>query len=402
MTRAEALAVLDRGAARVLGLPDWLLRPEALLRAVGGPALLMAHDAETPLRILLDDYRRHANLTLVGSIAARIDLTRLLRNLGALSAYQARHPAVLDQPIERPIFITGMPRSGTTSLHKLLAEDPANRLPAVWETMFPLPRGADDPPARRIAAVTRQLATFARMAPDFRAMHPMEATGPQECIEIFAHVFRSFRFELTHNMPDYRRWMRSADHRPAYCFHRAFLQHLQYGDGVPRRWVLKAPDHVFTLEALAAVYPDARIVMLHRDPLEVLASIAGLTAILQRPFAARRDPALIGRDVLGDWLDGAAAMLRAEETQLFPPERILHLRFREFVAAPMASVARLYNHFGLPLDVTARQRMEQRVAALPSGGYGGMKHALADYGIDAEAARRSFAAYTSHFGVATE
>ncbi|MBY0333207.1 MAG: sulfotransferase, partial [Acetobacteraceae bacterium] len=387
--------------ARVLGLPARLLRADALLRGVGGPALLAPYGAEAPLRVLIEDYHRQASLTLVGSIAARFDLQRLLRNLAALAEREARHPDLPALPIERPIFITGMPRSGTTFLHKLLAEDPANRFPAVWETMFPLPRGADDPPARRIATVTRQLAAFARMAPGFRAMHPIEATSPQECIEITAHVFRSFRFELTHHMPGYRRWMRAADHVPAYRFHRRFLQHLQYTDGAPRRWVVKAPDHVFTLDALAAVYPDARIVMLHRDPLEVLASTAGLTAILQRPFAAPRDPALIGRDVLGDWRDGAAAMLRAEERRLFPPDRILHLRFRDFIAAPVAGVARVYAHFNLPLGAEVRQRMERRVAALPRGGYGGLTHALARYGIDAEAARQDFTAYAARFGVAT-
>jgi hypothetical protein len=391
--------MLDRLAGRLPGLQALLLRPEAVIRRAGGPALLAPHDAEAPLRLLLEEYRRHAGLTLVGTIAARFDTLRLLRNLAGLAAREAREPAIRGEPVERPIFITGMPRSGTTFLHKLLAEDPENRFPAVWETVFPLPRGRDDPPARRITAVGRQLAAFERMAPGFRAVHPIDADSPQECSEISAHVFRSYRFETMHAVPGYRAWLRGADHGPGYRFHRRFLQHLQHSDGRPRRWVLKCPDHVFTLGALATEYPDARVVFLHRNPLEVLASVAGLTAILRRPFAARIDPAAIGRQVLEDWIAGAEAMVQAETERLFPAEQVLHLRFADLTAAPMATIELLYRRFGLPLGTEARARMERRVAELPRGGYGGVTHALADYGVDAAATRPRFAAYAEQFGL---
>ena len=154
--------------------------------------------------------------------------------------------------------------------------------------------------------------------------------------------------------------------------------------------MLKCPDHVFTLEALAAVYPDARIIFLHRDPLEVLASVAGLTAILRRPFTARLDRLAIGRQVAGDWLEGTERMLRADAERLFPEERVAHLRFRDLVAAPMAAIASLYERFGLPLGAEARQRMEQRVAELPRGGYGGLTHALEDYGMEPQHLRAQF------------
>jgi hypothetical protein len=156
---------------------------------------------------------------------------------------------------------------------------------------------------------------------------------------------------------------------------------------------------VFTLDALAAVYPDARIIFLHRDPLEVLASVAGLTAILRRPFTARLDKPAIGRQVAGDWVAGTEAMLHADAQRLFPAARVAHLRFRDLVDAPMATIAGLYERFGLPLGAAARQRMEQRVAELPRGGYGGLTHALAEYGIDAGAMRGHFAAYAARFGV---
>jgi hypothetical protein len=393
------LGALDREAGRLLDAPGRLLREDSLARRAGAGAHLAQFDAGQALRVLLGDCRHHAGLTLVGSIATRFDILRLLRGLVALGEREAREPALLDMPVERPIFITGLPRSGSTFLHKLLTEDPENRSPAVWETIFPLPRGPHDPPARRIAAVDRQLAAFERLSPGFRAVHPIDALSPQECTEITAHVFRSFRFETMHDVPRYRAWLREADHAPAYRFHRAFLQHLQYGDGRPRRWVLKAPDHVFTLRALAAVYPDARIVFLHRDPLDVLASVAGLTTVLRRPFTACADPRAIGRQVAADWQEGATAMLRAEAERLFPADHVLHLRFSDLVADPMGSVAILYGRFGLALDAAVRQRMERRIAGTPHGGYGGVTYALAPYGIDPAATRRHFAAYMERFAV---
>lgn len=392
------LARMGQMVVRGLSLPERMLRPESLLRAGGGPQGVEHYDAVEPLRLLLEDYRRHARLNLVGCFAARFDTLRLIRNVNGMLAREAQDPAVLAQPIERPIFITGLPRSGTTFLHKLLAEDPENRSPAVWETILPLPRHRWDSPARRMATVRRQLAAFERMAPDFRAVHPLDATSPQECTEIKAHVFRSFRFESTYNTPAYRQWLREADRVPAYRFHRRFLQHLQHSDGRPRRWVLKSPDHVFTLEALSQVYPDARLIVLHRDPVEVLASVAGLTAILREPFTARLDRVALGRQVADDWVAGAEAIRLAHAAGLFPEERIAHLHFADFTRAPLAAVASIYARFGMTLTDEVRTAMERRIAAEPRGGYGGIRHALEDYGMEAARLRERFAGYAESFG----
>lgn len=394
------LAALGQQAVERLSLAERLLRPESLIRRTGAAELLAPYGGDAPLRILLDDYGRHARLNLVGCFAARFEVRRMLDTLAALRAREAREPALLEAPIERPIIVTGLPRSGTTFLHKLLAADPASRVPATWETIFPLPRGRHDPPERRIATVARQLALFDRMAPRFREVHPIDAASPQECTEITAHVFRSFRFETTHHVPGFRAWLRGADHLPTYRFHRVFLQHLQHNDGAgPRRWVLKAPDHVFALEALAEVYPDACMVFLHRDPLDVLASVAGLTEILRRPFASVVDRQAIGRQVVTECVKATSAMLRADAKALFPPGRVLHLRFADLVRDPLSAVAGLYGHFGLDLSEAALGRLEQLVAATPRGGYAGVTHALEDYGIDAEEVRAQCAAYAGRFGL---
>src|SRR5208337_341980 len=145
------------------------------------------------------------------------------------------------------------------------------------------------------------------LAPAFQALHPLEAISPQECSEITAHVFRSLRFDTNYHIPSYRAWL-DADpvgHLPAYQFHRRFLQHLQHQAGPrasPPRWVLKCPDHLFALEAIRAVYPDARLVFVHRDPVKVLLSVARLTEVLRRPFTRDLDPRTIGRDESARWL----------------------------------------------------------------------------------------------------
>jgi len=153
---------------------------------------------------------------------------RFLSNLLRFQFEEVNAPEILGQRIENPIFITGLPRSGTTFLHRLLMYDPANRAPLVWETIYPYPplHGAD----RRIDQVARQLKAFERLSPDFHGLHPLSAISPQECSEINAHVFRSLRFDTTYHVPSYRAWLDHAGHLPADRFHKRFLQHLQHQD----------------------------------------------------------------------------------------------------------------------------------------------------------------------------
>src|SRR5215472_8906007 len=228
---------------------------------------------QAPLRRLLRACHEDANLSVVGRIATRWDVVRFLSNLLRLADEEKRSPEILAQPVARPIFISGLPRSGTTFLHSLLAEDPANLVPRVWQLIHPYaPRKAGRSHDLRARRVARQLRLFGLLAPDFRRMHPIDAASPQECSEITAHVFASLRFDTTYRIPSYRRWLDETGHVEAYRFHRRFLQHLQHQAAGGGRWVLKCPDHVFALAAIRTVYPDARLVFVHRDPLAVLLS----------------------------------------------------------------------------------------------------------------------------------
>jgi hypothetical protein len=343
-----------------------------------------------------------ANLSLVGRMATRWDVVRFLSNLLRLAEEEKRAPDILAQPIARPIFISGLPRSGTTFLHSLLAEDPGNLVPRVWQLIQPYPpRNSGSGPDRRARRVGRQLRLFGFLAPDFRRMHPIDADSPQECSEITAHVFASLRFDTTYRIPSYRRWLDEAGHLEAYRFHKRFLQHLQHQTADGGRWVLKCPDHVFALDAIRAVYPDARLVFVHRDPLAVLLSVARLTETLRRPFTRSIDKAEIGRQDSDRWLAATELMIAAAQEQLFE-EPIFHVQYLDLVRDPVGTVAALYAHFGETLRPDAAARIGRLVEAKPNGGYRAHGSRLEEYGLDAALERERYARYMAHFGIQPE
>jgi len=357
---------------------------------------------DEPLQNLLRACREEAELSLFGRFATRWDAVRFLSNLLRLREEEKRAPQILEQRVERPIFIAGLPRSGTTFLHSLLAQDRTNLVPRVWQLIHPYP--PDEPsagPDLRPRRVARQLRMFGMLAPDFRRMHPIDASSPQECSEITAHVFASLRFDTTYHVPSYRRWLDETGHLDAYRFHKRFLQHLQHQAAVAGHWVLKCPDHIFALGALRAVYPDAGVVFVHRDPLAVLLSVARLTEVLRRPFTRRVDKLEIGRQDSDRWLAAAELMIEAADQERFE-EPILHIHYLDLVRDPLGTVATLYRHFGRVLDASAGARISRLVEEKPNGGYGARRSQLEEYGLDPVAERERYARYMERFGIRPE
>ena len=356
---------------------------------------------ERPLRLLLQSCSEEADLSLFGGAALRWDTIRFLSNLLRLREEEKRAPEILDEPIARPLIIAGLPRSGTTFLHVLLTEDRANLVPRVWQLIHPYPARTGGGRDRRPQRVARQLRMFQLLAPQFRRLHPIGANSPQECSEITAHLFASLRFDTTYRIPRYRQWLDDTGHLDAYRFHKRFLQHLQHQAGRAGHWVLKCPDHIFALPAIRAIYPDANLVFVHRDPVAVLASVARLTEVLRRPFTRRIDRAQIGREDSERWLAAAALMVAAADEDSFTPP-ILHIHYSDLVADPLATVAVLYRHFGRSLDDAAAARIGRRVAANPSGGYGRRRAQLEDYGLDPAREHERYASYMARFGIVPE
>ncbi len=403
--RAGLLSGLDR-IADALGLFSAPSRPEDLTRLAcrrSGLDDFGDWSFEEPLAVLLRAYEQEANLGTFGRVGVRWDMVRFLSNLLRLRDEEKKAPGIRDEPIDRPIFILGLPRSGTTFLHNLMASDPANRVPRCWETIYPYPvtnctNGADDPRAEMVA---RRYEGFLILAPELPSLHPLNARAAQECIEITGHVIRSMRFDTTHYVPSYARWLDDVGHSEAYRFHKRFLQHLQHQNG-RGQWVLKSPDHIFAFDAIQEVYPDARFVFVHRDPMKVLPSVARLTEVLRQPFTRRVDRLQVGRQVSDRWAQGARLLIEAAERLEVFPQRVFHVRYKDLVKDPLGEVTAIYSHFNLILSDDARARLQRLIDERPNGGYGQNIYHLEDYGLDSTAERERYSAYVEYFRMKPE
>ena len=353
-----------------------------------------------PLRRLIADYDTEAGLSLLGRIAARQDTIRLLSNRLRMEWDRRRHPEIGAQPVRGPLFITGLPRTGTTLLHGLLAQDPGHRAPLNWEMMFPAP-----PPDRlhhhhdpRIAASERQLRWFYRLNPEFRRIHPLAARRPEECLIITSHSFLSFQFQTSHYVPNYQAWLEEQDLVRCYEEHRRFLQHLQWrwrGE----RWVLKAPAHLFGIAALFEVYPDAAVILTHRDPLEVVGSLASLTTALRGTFSDEVDPVRVGAEMTRRWADGLHRALRVRDEGDVPANRFLDVRYTDLVRDPLGTVRLIYHHFDLVLTPAAKERMRRYLAQHPKDKHGRHSYTLAEFGLDPDEESARYRSYCQRFGL---
>jgi hypothetical protein len=388
------------------GVPVARLEPEPLMaeaRAQAGLDDFGDDEFREPLRRVLEGYETEAKLTPLGRLAARRDTLSLLINRLRLVEDRKRHPAIAHETIRRPLFIVGLPRTGSTLLHHLLAQDPASRVPRAWEVMFPSP-----PPERasyetdpRIRRAEAQLRWLDRMAPEFKAIHPLGAGLALECIAIMSYSFLSSRFHTTYHVPSYQRWLEQQDLRPAYALHRRVLQHLQWRTPA-ERWILKAPSHLHGLEALFETYPDAVVVQTHREPLVVLASAASLTAVLQGAFTDRLDLGEIGLEVTHRWANGLERAMHLRQSGRVPGDRFLDVHYHELLADPIAVIKKTYAHFDMPFTDEAERRMRRHLAANPQGKNGAHRYSLATFGLDPEALTHCFKAYREHFGIPTE
>jgi hypothetical protein len=388
------------------GLPLVSLEERDLLDAARRAARLDDFgddDFRGPLGRLLSCLEHEADLTLVGRIAARRDLLGLLINRLRLQDDRKRHPQIAAEHIVAPIFIVGLPRTGSTLLHHLLAQDPDTRAAQAWEVMYPSP-----PPTRetygtdpRIERARKQLRWLDWMAPDFKVIHPVGPQLPLECIAIMSASFLTTRFQTTYNVPGYEAWLGAQDMRPAYGFHRRFLQHLQWRAPADR-WVLKAPSHVFSFDALLDIYPDARLVQTHRDPVTVMASVASLSSVLHEAFSRRRAATRFGQEVTTRWTHGLERTLELRRSGRVPPDRVVDVHYRELTRDPLKIVRRIYGQFALPWTAVAERRMQEFLAANQRDKRGRHHYDLENFGLDARELALRFQAYSEYFGVPSE
>ncbi len=353
---------------------------------------------QEPLSRLINSLETEASLNPMGRLAAREDMVRLLANNLLMEEDRKRNPGIEEEKIRQPIIITGLPRTGTTLLHSLLALDPANRVPLTWETMYPSPppEVANYHTDRRIRRVDGQIRWFRRLAKGFERIHPVGARLPEECLIIFSHSFMSYQFETTYRLPSYLEWLESRDLIDAYEVHRRFLQHLQWR--CPgQRWVLKAPAHMFDFEAMFSSYPDACVVMTHRDPVEVTASNASLTATLRSAFSDDVDPLEVGPECSRRWAGAIDKAFLSRDRGCAPAERFIDLYYSDLVSDPAGAVRKVYRSFELPLPDDLEERVRGFLLQNPKDRFGKHRYALEEFGLSREGEEKRFAAYRHRF-----
>ncbi|HMI89146.1 MAG TPA: sulfotransferase [Polyangiaceae bacterium] len=352
------------------------------------------------LRALLASLEADGELNVMGRIMARAQVVHALSVRLRLIEHRRQNPELSSQPIQRPLFVLGLPRTGTTILYSIIAEDPAHRSPASWEIADPLP-----PPERatydrdeRIARTDRELDQFRKLVPGIDSIHPMGARLPQECLVIMAYDFHSLQFELCFNTTSYESWYLAQDLRPTYRFHREFLQVL--GARAPGdRWVLKSPQHLASLDALLSEYPDALIVQTHRDPVKVLPSVSSLHYALRAATSDALDPCAIGREQSRLWLESLSRAVKARDRLPQHAAQFIDVQFQDILRDPMAVVRRIYRHFEMPLTGEAERRMTTFIAANPRDKHGTHRYTAAMFGLDADEIRREFDDYYRRFDV---
>lgn len=371
----------------------------------GGMADFGDDDFLEPLDVLLPALEDEAELTVIGRWMTRRFLLRFLEVRLQLTDYVRRDPGVLDEEIPAPWFVTGAPRTGTTILHALLAQDPNSRVPEGWELLRPVPPPAPDPEAfaadARISLADRELRLPGQVAGELDAIHVYRGRMHKECLSAMSFAFRSEEFTARYHVPSYVAWYERCDLRPAYDMHRLVLQVLQRRSH-DVRWVLKSPVHVSALPTLLAVYPDARLVITHRDPLTVLASLTSLVATLRWAHSDRVDFAAIGRYHEEMWTRALDGLTTQSTDGTLDPARVHHVHYADFVRDQIGVIDELYRSFGGPLAPATAAAMREYLAGRPKDVHGKHEYSFADLGLDPAVERARFARYQRHFSVPEE
>jgi hypothetical protein len=348
-----------------------------------------------PLRILLDDFAEDAQLHPWGRFLVRRILAGCARNRLLLQDAWRRHPEVLHEDVRRPLYVVGMPRTGTTLLYNLLSQDPHARPLMFWESLFPAPTRWED--RHGSTWFRRQQAAFVaalthRLAPNLKQVHVINARGPEEDGWLLKNTFVSLTFTLLGTTPrylDYLERLPFAAMLQVYDYYRRTLQLLQRGE-TARHWVLKSPVHQGGVAALLTAIPTANVVFTHRDPKEVIPSCCSLVCISRGILSDAVDPLRTGPE-LTERL--ALAVARAEAARDQFADRITDVCFSALLADPIGAVRRIYDRFGYRFSADMESRMRRWLEAHPQGKHGAHRYSLAQFGLTAADVDRHFAEY---------
>ena len=380
---------------------------EARQRAGGGadpPTDLGDGPFLEPLQLVLSSLEEEGRLNVIGRMIARERMVGHTANRLGYVRDRMRNPSIADEQIVKPVFIIGMPRTGTTILHDILAQDPANRAPMTWEVMFPSPppEAATFHTDPRIEACAATFPSVDAQIPAFKAMHPMGAELSQECVTMMGEAMCTPLFHNQFRVPSYEDWVdREADWTHVYDFHAKQLQHLQWHNARDR-WVLKTGAHLWGLDKLLAQYPDARIVFTHRDPVKSMTSYASLTTLVRSMGSDDVDAV----EVADDWIARLRTMLlrglHVRRARHYPDAIFYDMFFPDFISNQFAEVAKIYDALGLPMSDDGARRMQAFIADNPPGKHGIHFYEPHEFGVVPERVRDEFREYIEHFDLRPE
>jgi Sulfotransferase family len=371
----------------VLSRQFWPLCAEALCaeaRRRTGLADFGDPPIEPALSTLVNSLELQADLHPLGRFLMRLHLRGLLETRLRLAQAWREHLEGMDASfIQRPVFITGMPRSGSTFLHELMAEDPENRTPRVWEVMFPIPtsknvRSSVDPRIRKAEAC---LWWFRRLAPHADGMYPIRASTPHECVGIHSYTMLSQEFVLTCRIPAYEAFLREGNLGPAYAWQKRFLQYLQLSSQ-HKKWILKSPEHVYGLDHLLSVFPDAVVIQTHRNPLEVLRSSLQLNEMLEGVFAYPGDRAQTEIREARSLIESMESICSFRKAHPEFSGRFIDVHYDELVSDPLKVIRHIYHRLNWHLVEPASERMKRLAATRSRYKRRHGRPMLADRGID--------------------
>ncbi len=355
------------------------------------------------LNLFLDSLENDARLNPIGHhIAHGRAIQHVINRLNYVNDRKL-YPEIAEQKIVKPVFIIGLGRTGSTILHDILAQDPANRAPLTWEITYPSPppQTATFETDPRIAETEAGFPPMDFRREKFKAMHPMGAELSQECVVIMGDTMCTPLFHNQFRVTSYQDWVDMADFSHVYDFHHQQLQHLQSGH-MADRWVLKTGAHMWGLEHLLETYPDARIVFTHRDPVKSLTSYASLTALVREMGSDHVDKF----EVAEDWnrrlkakLEHAIAVRLAKD---YPQAVFYDMKFSEFIRDQFGVVQKIYDAFDLPMSDEGAARMKWFIADNPQGKHGIHRYEAHEYGIDPARVREDFRPYIERFDLQPE
>jgi Sulfotransferase family len=358
------------------------------------------------LGALVDAVNAEAALTDDGMQGILMQVAPALRNRIEVDAYVAEHPEVDESPLPAPIFLTGLPRSGTTYFQYLFDQDPRLRMLRTWEGERPSPPPALDPEsaARRHAASVDNARLMREMTGGkIDAFHLTDVDGPQECLAILDQTFVNPGMLWTMSVFGYLEYLlHEADLQEAYEYHARVLRLLQQG-APEQRWALKWPCHLLALDAIAAVHPDATFVVTHRDPVQALASNCSLTNMLRAGTSPHADPEHIGRDMLELVRQHVDRLVAFDiEQEKLGSGRLVHVDYYQLVDDPAAVMPAVFEAVDLEWTPEVDERVRTWREENPKGKRGTHEYDLTDYGLEREAVAEAFASYTERFDIPSE